>query len=108
MTAYLDTGMSEAHSKETSTLAVAIGFFFAFRAFIMVLSVRILGTDPQTGTAISLIIDGLLLLIVAFSCLGQNIRPFRQMLRGTSMRWALLFLVFSCLSLLWSESSSLP
>jgi len=108
MTAHLDTGMSEAASKETSTLAFAIGFFFAFRAFIMVLSVRILGTDPQTGTAISLIIDGLLLLIVAFSCLGQNIRPFRQMLKGASMRWALLYLVFSCLSLLWSESSSLP
>jgi O-antigen ligase len=105
MTAHTET--FEAHDRETSTLAFTVGFFFAFRAFIMVLSVRILGTDPQTGTAISLIIDGLLLLLVAFSCLGQNTRPFRQMTRNASVRWALTYLAFSCLSLLWSESSSL-
>jgi O-antigen ligase len=85
-----------------------VGFFFAFRAFIMVLSVRILGTDPQTGTAISLAADGLLLLAVAFCSLGQNAQPFRQMAKSSSVRWALFYLAFSCLSLLWSETSSLP
>ena len=107
MTAHLDLDAYEARDKKTSTLASAVGFFFAFRAFIMVLSVRILATEPQTGTAISLIINGLLLLIVAFSCLGRNSRPFRQMTRNASVRWALIYLCFSCLSLLWSESSSL-
>jgi len=108
MTAHLDTETYEVPGNETGTLAFIVGFFFAFRAFIIVLSVRILGTDPQTGTAISLAIDGLLLLVVAFSSLGENKRPFRQMTQTASVRWALLYLIFSFLSLLWSESSSLP
>jgi O-antigen ligase len=92
---------------QTSTLAFVVGFFFAFRAFIIVLSVRILGTDPQTGTAISLAANGLLLLFVAFCSLGQNPRPFREITRTASVRCALFYLAFSCLSLLWSETSSL-
>jgi len=35
-------------------MALAVGFFFSFRLFIMLLSVRILGTDPQTGVEVSL------------------------------------------------------
>jgi len=107
MTAHLDAEAYELHGNETSTLASAVGFFFAVRAFIMVLSVRILGTDPQTGTAISLAADGLLLLVVAFCFLGQNSRPFHQMAKAPAVRWAFAYIAFSCLSLLWSETSSL-
>jgi exopolysaccharide production protein ExoQ len=107
MLAYLDIEGYELHDR-TSTLASLVGFFFAFRAFIIVLSVRLLGTDPQTGTAISLAADALLLFLVAFCTLGQSVRPIGQMTRTANVRWALLYLGFSCLSLLWSETFSLP
>jgi exopolysaccharide production protein ExoQ len=102
-----DAGKLDLHENESSPLAFVVGFFFAFRAFIMVLSVRMLGTDPQTGTAISLAAGGLLLLLVAFSTVGQNTRSLRQIAGTASVRCALLYLAFSCLSLLWSETSSL-
>ena len=108
MTAHLDVETNEVRDSQTSSLASVVGFFFAFRAFIMVLSVRILGTDPQTGTAITLAADGLLLLLVAFCSLGRRTRPFMQMAKSGSVRWAIFYLAFSCLSLLWSESSSPP
>jgi len=93
---------------QTSTLALIAGFFFSFRAFIMVLSVRLLGTDPQTGTAISLIAGMLLLFLVAFCCLAPRARSFREMTRTSGVRWSLVYLALSCLSLLWSDTSSLP
>ena len=54
-----------------NTLPFVVGFYFAFRTFIMLLSVRLLGTDPRTGTALSLSIDFLLLLVVAFCTQGE-------------------------------------
>jgi len=108
MPAQIDSEPIELADSGTSTLAAVVGFYFAFRAFTMVLSVRLLGTDPQTGTAISLATGGLILLLVAFCTLGQNARPFRLAAKTATVRWALLYLSFSCLSLLWSESSSLP
>src|SRR3569833_2303342 len=98
MPEYLDAEKHELRDNESSTLASVVGFFFAFRAFIMVLSVRILGTDPQTGTAISLAAGGLLLLLVAFCTVGQNTRPLRQIATTASVRCALFYLAFSCLS----------
>jgi exopolysaccharide production protein ExoQ len=92
----------------TSSLALIAGFFFAIRAFIIVLAVRLLGTDPQTGTAITLLSDGFLLVIAAFCCLGNRNRSVREMSRTASVRWCLAYLGFSCASLLWSETSSLP
>jgi O-antigen ligase len=100
--------ISNADEHRTSSLALTAGFFFAFRAFIMVLCVRILGTDPQTGTAISLIAGGLLLFVTAFCCFGQGTRGIHEMTKTSSVRWSLVYLGFSCLSLLWSETSSLP
>ena len=107
MAEHLNAETYELHN-ETSTLAFVVGVFFAFRAFIMVLSVRIFGTDPQTGTAISLAANGLLLLLVAFCTLGTSPRTLQQMAKTAAVRWALFYLSFSCLTLLWSETSSLP
>ena len=50
-----------------SGLAWAVGFFFAFRLFIMILSVWVLGTDPQTGVAICLVLNFAMLGLVVFS-----------------------------------------
>jgi exopolysaccharide production protein ExoQ len=91
-----DTGMS-----------FIVGLYFSFRLFIMLLSVRLLGTDPQTGTEINLALNFLLLIVVAFYALGACDRTFRSMLKLPSIRWVLLFLVFSGCSLLWSSAASL-
>ena len=85
-----------------------VGLFFSFRLFIMLLSVRVFGTDPQRGTEISLALNFLLLLIVAFQSLGAVDRTFRSMLKLPSIRWVLLFLVVSGCSLFWTVAASLP
>lgn len=91
----------------TSALPFAVGFYFAFRLFIVLLSVRILGTDPQTGSGINLAVNIFLLMVVAFCCLGEAGVSFRQMAQLSGVRWALFFLGFSCCSLLWSDTASL-
>lgn len=93
---------------ETEVLPSIVGFSFAFRSFIMVLSVRLLGVDPRIGTALSLSVDYLLLLMVAFSTFGETSRPLKSILLLKPVRWALVYLGFSCCSLLWSSTASLP
>lgn len=88
-------------------LPFAVGFYFAFRLFIMVLSVRLLGMDPRTGTGLDLASDYLLLLVVAFCSLGEVRHRLRQMAKLPSIRWALLFLGFSGCSFLWSSTASM-
>ena len=101
------TQNSERHNRPAATgLPFVLGFHFAFRSFIMVLSVHLLGTDPRTGTAISLACDYLLLLITAFCTLGKAHYPVRQMMQLTTVRWAFVFLGFSCCSLLWTGTAS--
>jgi len=88
-------------------LAYAAGFFFSFRLFIMLLSVRVFGTDPQTGVEVSLACNFLLLAIAAFHSLGEVRETFGSMLRLWSVRWVVVFLVFSGCSLAWSSTVSL-
>jgi len=92
----------------STILPFAVGFYFAFRFCIVLLSVQIFGTDPQTGSAINLALNFVFLLVVAFCCSGQGRLPLEQMTRLVSIRWVMLFLGFSCLSLLWSGAASLP
>lgn len=91
----------------TWLLPLAIGFYFAFRPFIVLLSARTLGMDPRTGTGINLGLNIAFLVVTAFCCLGQVRYPFAQLAQMASVRCALLFLAFSCLSLIWSETPSL-
>jgi O-antigen ligase len=102
------TKAPELNQVQTDGLALAVGFFFSFRLFIMLLSVRILGTDPQTGVEVSLVLNILLLVAVAFHSLGEARFPVSQMLQLRPVRWAFLFLSFSCCSLIWTSTASLP
>jgi exopolysaccharide production protein ExoQ len=97
---------SRVGNKPDSALLFAVGFYFAIRIFIVLLSVRILGVEPQTGTGINLTLNVGFLAVVAFCCLGQVQYPIGKMMRMASVRWALLFLAFSCFSILWSSSFS--
>jgi exopolysaccharide production protein ExoQ len=89
-------------------LPFLVGFFFAFRLFIMLLSVRFLGTDNETGVEISLVLNFVILLFAAFQSTGMAGREDARMLHLASVRWVILFLSFSGCSLLWSATASLP
>ncbi len=91
---------------EPTGLAFAVGFFFSFRIAIVFFSVRVFGVDPRSGAAMSLAAGFFLVLLVCFQSLGFPRRRFRSMLRLPTVRWVLVFLVFSGCSLLWSETVS--
>lgn len=74
----------------------------------MLLSVRLLGTDEQVGVEISLALNFFLLVLVAFQTIGAADRENASVLRLPSVRWVLIFLCFSCISLLWSATASMP
>ncbi|HSY69540.1 MAG TPA: O-antigen ligase family protein [Edaphobacter sp.] len=89
-------------------LAFAVGFFLSFRIVIPVFLVRMLGTDPQTGAETKLALNALLLGLVCFAGVGTANRTFRSMLQLASIRWVIIYLVFSGCSLLWSATTSVP
>ena len=97
------------HISESSVFALpfTIGFYFAFRLFIMLLGVRVLGMDPQTGVEISLSLNFLFLVLTVFCSPGEGRRSLASIAQLPSVRWALIFLGFSCCSLLWSSTASL-
>jgi exopolysaccharide production protein ExoQ len=90
-----------------AALPFAVGFFFSFRIVVSLFSVRVLGTDARTGAELSLALGFCVLLVVAFCSLGEVRQTFRSMMRLWSIRWVLLFLLFSCCSLSWSSTESL-
>ena len=83
------------------------GFYFAFRLFIMLLSVRLLGMEPQAGVEVSFAINIAFLVLALFSSPANPVLPARQILRLPSVKWALLFLGFSACSLLWTSAPSM-
>lgn len=84
----------------------AVGFYFSFRAAIVLITVRLFVQDAQTGVAAGLVCDYLLLVVAGFFSLGAASGSLRSMLRGP-VWWALAFLGFSGVSLLWSSTASL-
>lgn len=84
-----------------------VGFFFALRIIIVLLSARFLGMEPQTGAVITVVLNLVLPLLVAFQCLGSAERTFGSMLRPWSIRWAFIFLLFSGASLSWTVAASM-
>ena len=93
-------------SSPANTLSFVVGFYFSFRLFIMLLSVRLLGADPRTGTALNLAADFLFLMWTAFCGLGEVRVRLKQVIHLPAVPWAILFLGFSCCSLLWSSTAS--
>ena len=93
---------------ECDGIAFAVGFYFSFRLSIVLFSVRILDLEPSAGSALSLALDLLLLGLVSFKLLGLASTSFRSILRLSTVRWVLAFLIVSFCSLAWSETASLP
>jgi len=88
-------------------LPAVVGFYFASRTIAALLAARILGADPATGTAAAIGFEFLLLAAVIFSADAPDHRSSVLILQFPAARWALLFLGFSCCSLLWSGTASL-
>lgn len=88
-------------------LAACVGFYFSFRLFFPLLSVRAFGQDAQQGVVISLALNYLLLLLAAIDTLGKAPSTLRSPFHWPCFRWVLLFLGFSGISLFWSVSASL-
>jgi uncharacterized membrane protein YwzB len=106
-TSFTVTDATSLRQAEVSGIAFAVGFFLSFRLSIVLLSVRLLGLDPSTGTAISLGIELLLFCLVCFSASGASPRSFRSMTQLKPVRWVIAFVAFAGLSLMWSETASL-
>jgi exopolysaccharide production protein ExoQ len=111
---FMVTNTSKPGGQELTTSATAmglpflVGMFFGFRLFIMLLSVRLLGTDNQTGVEITLGLGFLLLLLVLFQSLGVVSHQTASRLRLPSVRWVAIFVTFSGCSLAWTAAASLP
>jgi len=104
-----DTIMEKtSHLPAGSGLAFAVGFHFSARIIISLFAVRVLGTEPSTGAGIDLALNLLLLVFAGFYSLGPGNRTFGSILRLSSSRWVLVFLMVSCCSLVWSDTVSLP
>src|SRR6202789_2904250 len=84
-----------------------VGFCLSFRVFIMLLSVRWFLVEPDRGAADNLALNFLLLGIVLFNWPPGSIGRLSVLLKLPPVRWVMLFLCFSCLSLLWSSTASL-
>lgn len=89
-------------------LPAVVGFYFAFRVILVVLSVRLLATDPQTGAGINLGFNFLFLVVAAFFSIGAARYSFAWVARPASVRWAFLFLAVSGCSLAWTAAVSVP
>jgi O-antigen ligase len=83
-----------------------VGFYFSFRAAIVLIAVRVFLLEPQTGAAAALAADFALLLVVAFQAMGRATHSLRWMLRQTTFRWVIAFLIFAGCSLVWSATVS--
>ncbi len=89
-------------------MAFVVGCFFSARAVIGLLAVRALGLDARGGSGISLTLNFLLLVLVAFHSLGAPKCSSASLTRSGTVRWVIFFLGFSGLSLAWSVSASIP
>ncbi|MCU1322803.1 MAG: O-antigen polymerase [Acidobacteriaceae bacterium] len=87
------------------TVPGIIGIYFGLRACITFLFFQ---ADPQTGTQISLALNFLLLVAVAFYVAGPVTFTFRRAWSILPFRLVVLFLVLTLVSLTWSEAQSIP
>ncbi len=89
-----------------SFAAAASGFLFSFRAILAMITARWLNVGTEPGVAAGLAAELLLLAAIAFSAIGPAALPLRSIASQAPVRWVLVFLGFSCSSLLWSATVS--
>ena len=80
-----------------------VGFYLAGRLCITYLFFQ---SDPKTGAAVSVALNFLMLMAVAFHSFGPADAILSSALRVPCFRWVVFFLCFSCCSLVWSATVS--
>jgi exopolysaccharide production protein ExoQ len=98
---------SSDRTRQIMLLPGVIGFYFSFRLFIVILTVRLFQSDAQVGTLAGLALNFILLAVVAFHSMGPAPTTLRSTLEVKCVRWVLIFLGFSLLSLLWTAAASI-
>ncbi len=91
---------------DVSGIASIVGFYFAFRLAIPILAMRLAGIDPQAASALKLGLGLILLIAVCFVSIGASAGD-RRSIGSRPVRWVFVFLGFSGVSFLWSETASL-
>ena len=99
---------NSAQAQAISFTAFAVGFFFSFRAVLVMVSARVFGMGTEPGVVAGLAIEFALMLMIAFQAAGLAPRSLHWFARQSTVRWVFLFLAFSCSSLLWSATVSRP
>ncbi len=103
------TAYDGSHARLAATVsltAAAAGFLFSFRSILAMVAARWLNIGTEPGVAAGLAAELLLLAAIAFSAFGPAALPLRSIARQAPVRWVVLFLAFSCCSLLWSATVS--
>lgn len=85
-------------------VALCTGFFFAARVMVVLLIVRLLGMDAETGVIISLALNYLLFATASFSTGHQETTDGLMSL--PAIRAVALYLTFSGVSLIWTVAAS--
>lgn len=95
--------VSAVQSQQVMLLPGVVGFYFGFRLCISYLFFQ---SDPQTGAAVSVALNLLLLALVVFHSLGPAPVTLSSTLRVPCFRWVMAFLGLSLFSLFWSVTVS--
>ncbi len=95
--------VSAVRSQQMMPLPGVVGFYFGFRLCISYLFFQ---SDPQTGAAVSIVLNFFLFAIVVFHSLGAAPITLASTLRVPCFRWVMAFLSFSLCSLIWSVTVS--
>lgn len=95
-----------AATRQISLAAAAAGFLFSFRSVLVLIAARWLDWGTEPGVIVGIIVEIMLLLAAAMQAFGPATRPVAWIFRISCTRWILVFLAFSCCSLVWSETAS--
>jgi exopolysaccharide production protein ExoQ len=83
------------------------GFYFSFRAVIVLMAVRLFLLEPKTGAGASLVLGLVMGMAACFQSLGPAANSLRSLLKITCFRWVLAYLTLAGCSLAWSGAVSI-
>lgn len=101
----LESGAIKVQGRKGDLLAALAGAFVAMRWMTTLVLTRVLGADPQAGSAVRLGMTFVLLLVV-WAVWSVDDRSGRPMLRGRRLGWVYAYVILCGISLLWSETAS--
>jgi exopolysaccharide production protein ExoQ len=95
-----------AQTRKITLTAGALGFLFAARTVLVLITARWLNWGTEPGVIAGIVAESALLFMATFQACGPTVRPTVWIFRLPCVRFVLLFLAFSGCSLAWSEAAS--